>query len=242
MRAPGLATRALTALGLWLSGRIRGSTEAKLTFLRPSATSRSADLACPRLPPVHRVRPHPAPHTDLPGLPRSHLHLPSAFTVWPDGQCEAGLALELSQAGDGAVLSPQPCPRLTVRFSPGLGLHWLLRHNQHTVTWRQHFPVYTATQPESHSTAGWGLGPCCGDRVDVSPSSPSGGPTTRSTAAEDPAATALDPPPCWHSGQLPRSPYTILEHSGGVRPVSCSGSPSCPLLPLHVRLPSCFPQ
>lgn len=108
------------------------------------------------------MRPHPAPHTDLPSLPRSHLHLPSAFTVWPDGQCEAGLALELSQAGDGAVLSPQPCPKLTVRFSPGLGLHWLLRHNQHTVTWRQHFPVYTATQPESRSTAGWGLGPAAG--------------------------------------------------------------------------------
>lgn len=98
--------------------RIRGSTEAKLTFLRPSATSCSAGLSCPRLPPVHRVRPHPAPHTDLPGLPRSHLHLPSAFTVWPDGQCEAGLALELSQAGDGAVLSPQPCPKLSLSDSP----------------------------------------------------------------------------------------------------------------------------
>ena len=146
---------------LALPARIHGSTEAKLTLLRPSATSHSAGLAFPWLPPVHRVRPHPAPHPDLPGLPRSNLHLPSAFTVWPDGQCESGLALEFSQADDGAALPTPALPQtLTVRFSPGLGLHWLLRDNQHTVMWKQHFPVYTATQPESHSIAGWGPWRC----------------------------------------------------------------------------------
>ena len=129
-----------------LPARIFRSTEARLTSLRPRATS--PGLAFQWLPCICRAKPPPAPHPDLPSPPRSDLHLPCAFMVWSAGQCETGLALGFSEDDEGATPPALPCPQIpTVGFSWTVSILAPGTKSAHFLVCRRHVLVYTASQP-----------------------------------------------------------------------------------------------